>query len=120
MSEPLDFPFRISSLGRSAVASEAKHVRDLIELLLFTGPGERVMRPDFGTGLGQLVFAPNSPELAAATRLLVQSALQQWLGDRVLIEAVEVQSQDSTLRVAVQYLLRRTGERVQSQFEREV
>ena len=49
--------------------------------MLFTAPGERVNRPDFGSGLLQLVFAPNSDELAGATQFLVQGALQQWLGD---------------------------------------
>ena len=47
-----------------------EHVRDLIEQLLFTSPGERVMRPDFGCGLLDLVFAPNSPELASTPRAL--------------------------------------------------
>ena len=89
-----DYPFHTSSLGRTALADEDKHIRNLIEQVLFTNPGERVMRPTFGSGLLQLVFAPNSPELAAATQLLVQGALQQWLGDRILVEAVQVESQD--------------------------
>ena len=65
------------------------HIRDLIEQVLFTAPGERVNRPNFGSGLLQLVFAPNSDELAAATQFLVQGALQQWLGDLIQVEGVE-------------------------------
>ncbi len=52
------------------------------------------MRPDFGSGLMQLVFAPNSVELAATTQFLVQGALQQWLGNLIALEAVEVEAVD--------------------------
>ena len=74
------FPFAFDSRGRTGDATEEEHIRQLIEQLLFTSPGERVNRPTFGSGLLQLLFAPNSPELGAATQMLVQSALQQWLG----------------------------------------
>jgi len=66
----------------------------------------------------QLVFSPNSDELAAATQFLVQGALQQWLGDLIEVEAVEVTSEDSTLRVTVQYRVRRTDERQTALFTR--
>jgi phage baseplate assembly protein W len=107
----LDWPYHFDGRGRTAEAGPDDHVRDLIEQVLFTAPGERVNRPTFGCGLLQLVFAPNSPELAAAVQFLVQGALQQWLGDVIQVEGVQVDSQDSALRVAVQYLVRRTGER---------
>ena len=98
-------------LGRTAdTADEAAHVRDMIEQLLFTAPGERVMRPDFGTGLPQLLFGPASPDLAAATQMLVQAALQQWLGDRIEPREVSVTAQESAIEVVVSYVLRATGE----------
>jgi len=115
-----DFPYHSNSLGRSAVSDEDDHIRDLIEEVLFTSPGERVMRPTFGSGLLQMAFAPNSPELAAATQLLVQGALQQWLGDRILVEGVSVESEDASLRVLVQYVIRRTQRRQVAEFSREV
>ncbi len=68
----------------------------------------------------QLVFTPNSDELATATQLLVQGALQQWLGDLIEVEAVEVESQDSTLRITVQYVIRQNQQRQVAQFAREV
>ena len=86
----VDFPFHFDSRGRTAETADDDHVRDLIEQVLFTAPGERVNRPDFGSGLLQLVFAPNSAELAAATQFLVQGALQQWLGDLIEVRAVQV------------------------------
>ncbi len=115
-----DYPFHASSLGRTALATDEQHIRNMIEQVLFTSPGERVMRPTFGSGLLQLVFAPNSPELAAATQMLVQGALQQWLGDVILVEGVQVESEDASLRVSVQYVIRRSQERQVAEFSREV
>jgi phage baseplate assembly protein W len=113
----VDYPFRIDGRGRTSVAGD-HHVRDLIEQLLFTSPGERVNRPTLGSGLLQMVFAPSSDELAAATQFLVQGTLQQWLGDVLQAEAVRVEIQDSTLLVTVQYVIRATGVRQQAQFSR--
>jgi phage baseplate assembly protein W len=104
----LGYPYHFDGRGRTAEISDDAHIRDLIEQVLFTSPGERVNRPTFGCGLNQLVFAPNSPELAAATQLLVQGALQQWLGDLIVVDAVQVESEDATLRVAISYVVRRT------------
>lgn len=112
----LAFPYEFDARGRTADATEDRHIRDLIEQLLFTDPGERVNRPTFGSGLRQLVFAANSPELAATTQLMVQGALQQWLGELILVEAVEVTSQDARLEVQVRYLVRRTQQRRIAQF----
>lgn len=114
----LDFPFRFDGRGRTATTTDEGHIRDLIEQVLFTAPGERVNRPTFGSGLMQLVFAPNSDELAAATQFLVQGALQQWLGDVIQVESVQVESQDATLRVTVQYMIRRSQTRQAAEFSR--
>jgi uncharacterized protein len=115
----IDYPFRIDSRGRTAATGEEEHVRDLIEQVLFTSPGERVNRPDFGCGLLQLVFAPNSEALAAAVQFTVQGAVQQWLGERIQVEAVEVAAEDSRLTVKVAYLLR-NGERRTAELSREI
>jgi Bacteriophage baseplate protein W len=106
----VDFPFHVDSRGRTAATSEDEHVRDLIEQVLFTAPGERVNRPTFGSGLLRLVFAPNSDALAAATQLTVQAALQEWLGELIEVRDVTVESEGSALEVAVQYVIRRTQE----------
>jgi len=115
----VDYPYHFDRRGRTAEPDDQDaHIRDLIEQVLFTAPGERVNRPDFGSGLMQLVFQPNSVELAAATQFLVQGSLQQWLGDLIVVEAVAVEAEDSTLRVTVQYVVRRTEQRTVAQFER--
>jgi phage baseplate assembly protein W len=116
----IDFPYWIGAQGRTAAASEEEHVRDLIEQVLFTAPGERVNRPTFGTGLLQMVFAPNSEVVAAALQLTVQGALQQWLGDLIQVESVTAAAEDATLRITVQYRLRRDGQRRTAELERRV
>lgn len=114
------YPLRIDGRGRTADAGRDEHVRQMIEQVLFTSPGERVNRPTFGTGLLQLVFAPNSSELATATEFMVQSALQEWLGELIQVQAVTVESREATLQVTVQYMVRRTQQRQVAQFSREI
>jgi uncharacterized protein len=116
----IDFPLHIDARGHTATTGDDDHIRDLIEQVLFTAPGERVNRPEFGSGLMQLVFAPNSDELASATHLLVQAALQQWLGDLIQPEAVQVESEGANLQVTVQYVVRRTQQRRVADFAREL
>jgi phage baseplate assembly protein W len=103
------FPYRVDDRGRTAEAeNDEVYIRDLIEQVLFTVPGERVNRPDFGCGLLQLVFAPNSEELAATLQVLVQGALQQWLGTLLRIDEVSAASSDATFTVQVRYTVLRT------------
>lgn len=116
MTTRLHFPYQFDGRGRTREDDEAAWIRGLIEQVVFTAPGERVMRPDFGCGLRELVFAPNSPELAATTQFLVQGALQQWLAELITVEAVEVEAVDARLSVTVQYRIRRTETRQRESF----
>ncbi|MEV7037711.1 GPW/gp25 family protein [Amycolatopsis sp. NPDC051061] len=106
----IDFPFHAGAHGRTAGTDYAGHVLDLVEQLLFTTPGERVNRPDFGCGLLDLVFEPNSVELAAALRVSAEGALQRWLGDLIVVDSLEVTAEESTLRIELRYLIIATGE----------
>jgi len=114
----IDFPFQFDARGRTASTSDEDHIRDMIEQFLFTSPGERVNRPDFGSGLLQLVFAPNSPELASTLQVTIQAGLQRWLGDLIEVQKLEVTSEDSTLGVDLAYVIRRTQEQQTAQFSR--
>ncbi len=107
----IDYPFHIDNRGHTAEASKDDHIRNMIEQILFTSPGERVNRPTFGCGVRQMLFAPNSDELAAATQFLIQGALQQWMGDLIEVEGVNVQSEESSLAILVQYTVRSTQQR---------
>ena len=106
----INFPFKFDGRGRTATADENQHIRQMIEQLVFTNPGERVNRPTFGSGILQLIFAPNSPELAATVQFTMEAALQQWLGDVIEIRNLEVEARDSTLTVDLSYSIRRTNE----------
>ncbi|HHM05333.1 MAG TPA: hypothetical protein ENJ19_06270 [Gammaproteobacteria bacterium] len=114
-----DYPFHLDGRGRSATTGVDDHVRDLIRQVLFTNPGERVNRPDFGCGLKRLVFMPNSDALAAATQVTVQSALQRWLERVIQVEKVEVRASDARLEVLVVYRRLDTGERMVDRFTEE-
>ncbi len=114
----IDYPLHFDGRGHTALTTTDDHIRDMIEQVLFTSPGERVNRPTFGCGLLQLIFAPNSGALAAATQFTVQGALQQWLGELISVEAVDVQNTDSQLLVQVRYMVRRTQQRQMAQFIR--
>jgi phage baseplate assembly protein W len=116
MAANLHFPYQFDGRGHTRTDEYTEWIRGLVEQVLFTAPGERVMRPDFGSGLRQLVFAPNSDELAATTQMLAQGALQQWLGSLITVESLQVHAVESTLTVTVRYLVRRTGEEAQDTF----
>jgi phage baseplate assembly protein W len=119
-SNHLDFPLHVDGRGRLAATGPDDHVRDMIHQVLFTSPGERVNRPDFGCGLLQLVFMPNSEPLAIATEFTVKAALQRWLGDVIQTERVAVAAEDSTLRVEVAYRRLLGGVRESATFERPI
>jgi phage baseplate assembly protein W len=116
----IDFPFHFDSRGRTAAVNDDDHIREMIEQLLFTNPGERVNRPDFGSGLQRLVFGPNSPELAAALKFTLQGTLQRWLGDLIELQTLEVTSEDSTLSIFIQYVVRRNNQQQVAQFTQAV
>ncbi len=114
----IKFPFQFDQKGRTAASDEDGHIIDMIEQVLFTSPGERVNRPTFGSGLMQLVFQPNSDEMAAAVQFLVQGSLQQWLGNLIEVHNVEVQNPDSSILIKVVYTVRRTQENKIAEFKR--
>jgi phage baseplate assembly protein W len=108
-----DFPYALDGRGRTATTDASGHVRDLVEQVLLTAPGERVMRPGFGAGLLHLVFEPGGPQLAATTQYLVQAALDQTLVDVAAVESVsvDVTADGAGLLVTVAYMVQATRER---------
>ena len=112
----LAYPFQVAGTGQTARAGAEGHIHQMIEQVLFTAPGERVNRPDFGTGLRQLIFAGENEELLTATQFLIQGSLQQWLGDIIEVEGVTVSSEDSTLAVVVRYRVLQSQQRISAEF----
>lgn len=116
----VNFPFSFDNRGHTAEpASNDDHIRQMIEQILFTSPGERVNRPDFGCGVMHLIFSPNSDAQATATQFLIKGALQQEMNDLIEVEIVDVQNNDSQLKVLVQYSVKNTQQRRLEQFVQE-
>lgn len=114
----IDYPYHFDHRGRTADTSYDDHICDMIEQFLFTNPGERVNRPDFGSGLLNMIFEPLSPEVASAIQYTIQAGLQRWLGDVIEVRGLEVTHEDSKLQVHIQYLIRQTGDVQTGVFER--
>lgn len=115
-SRPVAHPVFVDRRGGTARTSHDDYVRDLVEQVLFTSPGERPHRVEFGSGLLQLVFAPASSEVAASAQLLAHASLEQWLGDLIAVEDVSVEAVESTVTVVVTYVVRRTQQRRTDRF----
>ncbi|MES9901734.1 MAG: GPW/gp25 family protein [Sedimenticola sp.] len=98
-----NYPYRIGEDGFTSTASRDKHIRDMLEQILFTNRGERAHRPEFGSGIREMLFTENTPELAASIQHMVQGALQQWLSGEIQVLEVGVQSEANKLKVLVRY-----------------
>lgn len=105
------FPFKINSYGRIADPDYDLHVQQMIELLLFTAPGERVNRPEFGCGLLRILYGPDTQNMASAVQLLVKTSLQRWMSDVISVTKVDVEARDDgALKVSLTYMLLRDSE----------
>lgn len=120
MTYQVAYPYRIDRRGRTAAAADERHLHELIEQVLFTRPGERLHRPDFGCGLLQMAFDLNGEAAASSVQMTVQGALQATLGERIQVDRVSVRSDEGTLRVTVAYRPRSSSEARTATFEREV
>jgi len=110
------FPFAIDGSGRVGRATADAHVAQMIEQVLFTRPGERPMRPDFGCGLAELLFEPNDELLAGATALRIRAALQRWLADVAEVHRVDVRAGEALLAVEVEWTRLLDGARGEAEF----
>lgn len=118
LADQLDYPFGFDPRGRSRLTGAGDHVRDLIEQVLFTAPGERVNRPEFGTPIKDLVFEGLSDTLVATTEQMVHGALIRWLDTLISVDSVKVEAVESTLSVTIVYALRGQADRRTDVFER--
>lgn len=118
LPDQLDYPFGFDPRGRSRLTGAGDHVRDLIEQVLFTAPGERVNRPEFGTPIKDLVFEGLSDTLVATTEQMVHGALIRWLDTLISVNSVNVAAVNSTVTVTVVYALRGDDDRHTEVFER--
>lgn len=109
MTARWSFPVRVDARGRSVLVGPDEHARELVNQVLFTAPGERVVRPTFGSGLDQLLFVPAGDALATATEATVRSAMARWLADVVEVRDVAVAHDEGRLTIEVAYRVLATG-----------
>ena len=115
-----DFPYHIGINGRTAVTDRSEHIRDMIKQVIFTSPGERVNRPNFGSGLNQLIFEPNNVELLSTVQFLVTGSLQEWLGNIITVNEVNIEIVDATLSVHIHYQEIESGQEQEGTFQRAI
>ena len=116
----LDLPYRTDGTGRTATTeSGARRVRNLLKAVLFTAPGERVNRPDFGSGILEMLFDSNSDALETASEFLIRSAIQRHLSDLVVLHELDVSRNEGELHIVITYALVGEDERRSETFTRE-
>jgi uncharacterized protein len=107
------YPFAIDK-GFSKLAEETdydRHVVQLIKQVLFTNPGERINRPDFGCGIRRMVFAPNSDVSANLSQVIINQSLEKWMGTVIELNDVQVNNIEERLEIKIVYLVRATQQR---------
>jgi phage baseplate assembly protein W len=107
------FPISLDDAGAIAEAREEDKVRQSIEIILRTAPGERVMRPDFGCGIHDLVFDTVSGAMVGRVATVVASALATW---EPRIDVLNINPQQDTedptrLLIEINYRLRSSNSR---------
>jgi uncharacterized protein len=109
----IKYPFAIDrGLGELAEQRDYNlHVEEMIKQVLFTAPGERINRPDFGCGLRKLVFAPNSELGASMLNVTIVQSLQRWLGTVITVADVQVNPVEEILEIRISYIVNARQER---------
>ena len=106
------FPLRTTPAGGVALSGQERKIEEAIRTVVGTQRGERLMRPDFGSNLKSLVFAPNSKATANLARHYVVESLRAW-EPRIEVEEVAVENDpgNGRLLIDVRYRIRSTFER---------
>lgn len=100
------FPLAVDGGGGITASGGDDAIRGRIVQVLFTAPGERVHKPEFGCGLFRLVFEPGNAVLAAAMEFTVGQALVRWLDDEIAVDGVQVEVEEEGVFVQVAYTRR--------------
>ena len=113
LGKGVGFPLQTDVAGSLVMPDEEEKVRQAIWIILTTAPGERVMRPDFGCGIHQLVFASINDASIGRAASEITAALMRWepridlLGVRITPDATEA----NCLRISIDYQIRSTNSR---------
>jgi len=102
------FPIQIDDTGGIRMRSREHDIREAIGIVLGTRLGERVMRPEFGSALADLVFDPNDANLAGRIEFFVRKALERW-EPRIALKEVRARPAGERMEIDVRYIVRRTN-----------
>lgn len=105
----MKFPFRLGEAGPD-VSTRMEHIREQVMQVLFTSPGERVFRPEFGFGARQHVFEPNAPGLWELARTRLYGSLSEALAGEVDPKTLKVvveadRDRPEVLLVSIEYTI---------------
>jgi uncharacterized protein len=100
LGKGLSFPFKINVQGSIQLSAFARNIEESIHLILQTRLGERLYRPDFGSRLSELVFAPMNSQTLLLIRLYVEEALDKW-EPRIIIDEITTEPDPSRGRVDI-------------------
>ncbi len=114
------FPLQPGHDGRSATVERDRWIRDLLEAFLFTNPGERINRPEFGSGLIAMVFRGNHAALSDALDANVRASIEQYFSHLLDLEELKIEQHDALLEIEVVYRTRPDNIRHQVRFKQEV
>lgn len=106
------FPVSLEN-GEIALSSHEEDIRQAIRIILETAPGERLMRPNFGCGIHDYVFAPNNVQTAGLIRFHVEESLRRW-EPRIDLETVSVRPDPdapSVILIDIVYRVKTTDSR---------
>jgi phage baseplate assembly protein W len=110
IGQGLAFPLQVNPQGGIALASGERDVEQAIRIILSTAPGERVMRPEFGCRIHELVFAPHDAATESLIVYYVEEALAQW-EPRIDVQEVDVSAdpgRDGSLLIEIKYRVKDT------------
>lgn len=113
LGRSIAFPPRVGADGRVAWSQGEANIRESVEIILRTEPGERLRRPDFGAGLARSLFDPNTTATRHRLAERIDRALAAW-EPRIVVESVEVAADPadpSAAHATVTYRLVATGAR---------
>ncbi len=110
LGQGLAFPLQISQQGGLSLARGVQEIEQAIRIILGTSPGERMMRPEFGCRIHELIFAPDNASTRRLVAYYVEEALDRW---EPRIDVLEVNAssnidQSGTLMVEIQYQIKDT------------
>jgi phage baseplate assembly protein W len=106
--------YPVAVLNGRIVSSEGEDsIKESIMIILGTAKGERVMRPEFGCGINQMVFAPNNTQTATLTAFHVNEALMKWEPriEVLNVDANPDEDEKNKLIINIEYMIKTTNTR---------